>query len=271
MRVQRLLFEWQSFISALGLLSRIPVQNAPCVGEIESRHRARAQVWYPWVGLVLGGILASCAWLLPDHWVDLVSAAFLLVFWILLTGALHLDGLADSADAWIGGMGDSRRTLRIMKDPNAGPAGVTALVGTLLLKLALIVQLLQCSDWFGLMLVTILARAWLLPLLGTTEYARAPDPDTQSPSAASDLAHTFPVTAAVLSFSAIQLIACALSLASSVGLSGWLLCNLCALSMYWALRRAMVIRLGGYTGDLLGAFIELEELAVLSALVFFPC
>ncbi len=50
-------------------------------------------------------------------------AVLVLAVWVGLTGALHLDGLADSADAWLGGYGDRARTLAIMKDPYCGPAG----------------------------------------------------------------------------------------------------------------------------------------------------
>ena len=60
---------------------------------------------------------------------------------IALTGGLHLDGLADSADAWVGGFGDRARTLEIMKDPRSGPAGVTAIVSLLLLKCAALASL----------------------------------------------------------------------------------------------------------------------------------
>jgi adenosylcobinamide-GDP ribazoletransferase len=54
-------------------------------------------------------------------------AALLLAVWVLLTGGLHLDGLADTADAWIGGQGDRDRTLAIMKDPRSGPIAIVAI------------------------------------------------------------------------------------------------------------------------------------------------
>jgi adenosylcobinamide-GDP ribazoletransferase len=63
-----------------------------------------------------------------------LQAALLLALWVLLSGALHLDGLADSADAWLGGFGDRERTLQIMKDPRSGPIAVVTLVLVLLLK-----------------------------------------------------------------------------------------------------------------------------------------
>jgi adenosylcobinamide-GDP ribazoletransferase len=56
-----------------------------------------------------------------------VAAALVLILWVWSTGALHLDGLADSADAWVGGLASRERTLEIMKDPRSGPAAVTAI------------------------------------------------------------------------------------------------------------------------------------------------
>jgi adenosylcobinamide-GDP ribazoletransferase len=64
----------------------------------------------------------------------MLHAALLLTVWVLLSGGLHLDGLADSADAWLGGFGDRERTLTIMKDPRSGPIAVVVLVLVLLLK-----------------------------------------------------------------------------------------------------------------------------------------
>ncbi|MFH4181104.1 adenosylcobinamide-GDP ribazoletransferase, partial [Acinetobacter baumannii] len=63
--------------------------------------------------------------------------------WIWLTGGLHLDGLADTADAWVGGFGDKQRTLQIMKDPSCGPIGVLSLVIICLLKFALVFVLID--------------------------------------------------------------------------------------------------------------------------------
>ncbi|PWQ89005.1 adenosylcobinamide-GDP ribazoletransferase, partial [Enterococcus faecium] len=84
-------------------------------------------------GLLFGLLLWLASHLLQGTPSPL-HAALLLTLWVLLSGALHLDGLADSADAWLGGFGDRERTLRIMKDPRSGPIAVVTLVLVLLLK-----------------------------------------------------------------------------------------------------------------------------------------
>ncbi len=70
-------------------------------------------------------------------------SSVILVLWIWLTGGLHLDGLADTADAWVGGFGDKARTLEIMKDPSCGPIGVLSLVIVCILKWSALYVLLQ--------------------------------------------------------------------------------------------------------------------------------
>lgn len=79
--------------------------------------------------------------------------------WVGLSGGLHLDGLADTADAWIGGHADRQRTLEIMKDPRSGPIAVVVLLLVLLLKFAALVVLLGQGAWAGLLLAPWLGRA----------------------------------------------------------------------------------------------------------------
>lgn len=104
------------FLIALQFLTRLPVRIA---SEPDEKSIAQSLSYYPLVGLIIGALLAGIAWGLSGAPV-LLSAALLLVTWVLVTGGLHLDGLADSMDAWVGGLGDRERTLAIMKDPYCG-------------------------------------------------------------------------------------------------------------------------------------------------------
>ena len=90
----------------------------------------RSLLAYPLVGLLIGTLLAGIAWLTGGA-PSAVSAAILLLLWVLITGALHLDGLADCADAWIGWQGSHERSLQILKDPHVGSSAVTVLVTVL--------------------------------------------------------------------------------------------------------------------------------------------
>ncbi|MCA1607526.1 MAG: adenosylcobinamide-GDP ribazoletransferase, partial [Acidobacteria bacterium] len=120
------------FLVALQFLTRLPVHLAEPPDE---REIGQSLLYYPLVGLLLGLMLAALAWAMRDS-SSMLHAALLLAMWVLMTGALHLDGFADSADAWVGGQGSRERTLAIMKDPYCGPAGAVALILLLLVKLA---------------------------------------------------------------------------------------------------------------------------------------
>src|SRR5690606_7619903 len=99
---------------------------------------------------VVGALLGVLFWLFASvadslGWPAWPTAVLLVMLWAGITGALHLDGLADSADAWLGGQGNRERTLTIMKDPACGPAGVVVLVLVLLGKVAAVATLLAQS------------------------------------------------------------------------------------------------------------------------------
>ena len=162
----------KAFFIALGLLTRIPIPKLFHVNENDSKKLFGWSVlFYPLIGLLIGGLLIFISWCLsqinlPAH--GLIEAGVLLAVWVLITGALHLDGLADSADAWLGGYGDQQRTLDIMKDPYSGPAAVVVLVIALLLKFSSLVTV----EWQALLLTPVLARTSVMVLLATTPYVR---------------------------------------------------------------------------------------------------
>jgi adenosylcobinamide-GDP ribazoletransferase len=154
---------------ALQFLTRLPVTLA---GMPTPEQNGRSLLFYPLVGLLIGLLLYGAQLLLGDTAV-LLQAALVLTLWVGISGGLHLDGLADSADAWVGGLGDKQRTLEIMKDPRSGPIAVVVLVLLLLLKFSALVTLLESGAGLWLLLVPWLARA-LLPLLFlSTPYVRA--------------------------------------------------------------------------------------------------
>lgn len=84
---------------AFGFLTRLPMPKVAW----DVQAQAASLKWYPFVGLVLGAIFVLAAWCL-QHMPSLPAAAVMVALWVIVTGALHLDGLADSADAWIGGI-----------------------------------------------------------------------------------------------------------------------------------------------------------------------
>ncbi|TAN05475.1 MAG: adenosylcobinamide-GDP ribazoletransferase [Rhodanobacteraceae bacterium] len=238
----------RGLLVAIGFLTRIPV---PASAFEDGAARERSLAWYPLVGALIGGVLVALAWGLRDA-APLLRAALLLAAWIALTGAMHLDGLADSADAWVGGMGDRARTLAIMQDPASGPMGVTAIVAVLLLKFAALASA-SASAWPALLLASLLARAMLVALFLATPYVR--------PGGLGDALQRAPRTACGLALLASVIVVACCGLRGVVALAAALL----VLALW---RRACLARLGGCTGDTAGALVEMVEVAVLVASAF---
>jgi len=228
---------------AIGFLTRVPV---PAHVFADKAARARSLPWYPLVGLLLGLVLAALAWCLQES-PPLLGAVLLLLAWVWLTGGLHLDGLADTADAWVGGLGDRERTLAIMKDPRSGPAGVTAVMLLLLLKFAALASL-ETPPLIALALAPLLGRAALTAAFLSTPYVRAEGLGSGLADASRPAC-----VAALLLAAALPL------LAGERGLYALLAVAL----VFWLWRRACLRRLGGMTGDTCGALTELVEVAVL--------
>lgn len=235
---------------ALQFLTRLPVRldRAP-----EALETGRSFLYFPLVGLLIGVVLASLAAVLPEEAGSLPAVVLLLV-WVAVTGAFHLDGLADSADAWAGGAGDSARTLAIMKDPRCGPVGAVALVLVLLFKFAALDLALSRNDGISIMLAPVLGRSMPLLLFLTTPYVR--------PGGIGDvLAQALPRRGAVLVLAAV-----AVAVAAEAGISGIAATSI-AITVFWLLRGMMIRRIGGTTGDSAGALIELTECAALAGLL----
>ncbi|WP_213879871.1 adenosylcobinamide-GDP ribazoletransferase [Pseudomonas sp. dw_358] len=232
------------FWIALQFLSCLPVRLP---GMPAPQAMGRSLLWYPAVGVLAGVLLVTGLWCLQGAPV-LLQTALLLSGWVLFSGALHLDGLADSADAWLGGFGDRERTLLIMKDPRSGPIAVVTLALVLLLKFCALQALVQAGQWQALLVVPVLGRAGLLALFLTTPYVRAG-------GLGQALADHLPRRAGwwVLGLVLLGAVLTGLGLLSLVVLIG----------VFAWLRSLMMRRLGGTTGDTAGALLELLETVVL--------
>lgn len=244
----------QPLVVALQLLTRLPM---PDIGRADAVVVGRSLLCYPLVGALIGlwlwllqGVLQ---WLWPEQWG--IQAALLLLAWCLSSGGLHLDGLADSADAWVGGYGDRTRTLALMKDPTCGPVAVVVLVVVLLCKYAALSVLLAEQPWW-LMLAPLVGRSYLLLLFLSSRYVRAG-------GLGDVLSRHFPKMACGW---LLLLLAIGLLLSGVAGVAGVAVLVL-TLGVFWGLRRMMIARLGGFTGDTAGALVELIEATVLLALL----
>ncbi len=236
-------------IIAFQLLTRLPLATVDILApEQLQRETGRSLLFYPFVGLVIGLMLFAVAIILPTSW---LAAALILTVWVALTGALHIDGLADSADAWMGGFGNKERTLEIMKDPRSGPIGVVAVVLLLMLKVIAIEMLLRADVAWALIIVPMVARTWVLLLFLQTPYVR--------PKGLGEiLVKAMPSNAlwnltGVL-FIAVLFVPAGIPLMLVVSLvAGWM-------------RRLMMARIDGFSGDTAGAGIEVIEVVSLIVL-----
>ena len=242
--------ELRAFAAAVTLLTRVPLGNRVVVAESDI---ARSLAWLPLVGVGLGGAVALAARGLSGR-LDVWPAAVLIVAaWALATGAIHLDGLADSADAM--GARDRVRRLEVMRDPRLGSFGVLALVFVVVLKIALVAAVLARGHNLWLLAIPAVARAAASALSAGLPYAREQGTGAALISAGSRLERL----AVALATGIVVALACA-------RMRGLLAIAAAALVAVIVGRLAQR-RIGGITGDILGATIELAECAALLALV----
>jgi adenosylcobinamide-GDP ribazoletransferase len=209
-------------------------------------------LWYPAVGLLLGVLLTLACIVLPLPFY--LQAVLTVVLWIAITGGLHLDGVADCADAWVGGLGDRERTLLLLKDPLCGSMGVIALVAVLALKATALAAVIQVGQVAWLWSVPLLARLSLLLLFLTTRYVR-------EQGLGAVLAQHFSRT-----WARRVLFVSLLALVFILPLDLWGAFLMTVLAIFLLLRWAAMRRLGGFTGDVAGAQVELVEVGLLLVL-----
>lgn len=216
---------------------------------------ARSRAWWGVVGALLGLALAALAWTLGHLLPPLALAGPLVLFWAACTRFLHLDGVADTADALVY-PAPRERSLAIMKDTRIGAFGVTALASVLLIKFGLLASLSPERLWPALIAAPALARA-LAASLSTLLPPATPGKGLGAATAEGPTG-----VAAMLASVGTALAAAGLA----CGLSG-LLAGLMVLLLGLLLGRWFKRRLGGMTGDCAGASIELAECLALATII----
>lgn len=230
---------------AFGLLTTLPLRLP---ADWSAGDSGRASVWYPFVGVVVGAI-TWLAWkgamtLFPAWAAGIVT----LVVWVVLTGGLHLDGLADCCDGLLASTSVERR-LEIMKDPHVGAFGVIGLVLLLMLKAAALGSLTPAAG-SGILLAATLSRWCILPA-GLLPLAR---PSGMGADFALGFRGPFIIWGAVLP----------LAIAIFLGLHG-IVSTLAGLGAGALVLWLAKSRIGGVTGDVFGMLVELVETIVLIA------
>jgi adenosylcobinamide-GDP ribazoletransferase len=242
-----------TFPLALTFLTICPWPRLPLAGPQEL---ARSMFWFPWVGALLGLIYWGAFQGLIIIFPGAAVSALLLALTVLATRGLHLDGLADALDGLVGG-GTPETRLAIMKDSRLGAFGAVGLILILLLKFAFLLNIAEEGKAVALLLFPILSRWGMVVLAYLSPYARPEGGLGQA------------MTSGVSRTTALGATGSALALTFVIfGLPG--LCLLAGVGMLVMVLRAFSCRkIGGITGDVLGAANELGETLVLGGVLFF--
>jgi adenosylcobinamide-GDP ribazoletransferase len=238
-----------AFLAAITFLTAIPL---PIKRSWEPRELADSRLFFPLVGLILGGILAGMDWamrlLLPLP----VASALLLAGWVLLTGGIHLDGLMDTCDGVFGGKDPSKR-LEIMADPRVGSFGVAGGVLMLLVKWSCLAALAPSLHLPSLLAVPVFSRWGMVLAMALFPYVRAQGTGVALRSDSKLIPISAGAMCLGLSWLLLGRIGAGLAAGASV--------------LAWGLGRWLMGLLGGLTGDTYGAINEVIEAAALVAIV----
>lgn len=236
-----------SLLIALQFLTRIPVTIR---GDVGAEDVARSMALFPLVGLLLGGMAAALHALGSFAFAQPVCDFFALAFLILITGNMHGDGLMDAADGFFSGK-PRERMLEIMHDSRAGAHGVMAGAGLMLAKFVLLGQVPVSLKGMALMAVPVLGR-WA-QVYAATFYPYV----SRSSGTGSFTSH---VGGRELALASVMSLGTAVALLGPLrGLVAAVAALAASASLAWFAHR----RIGGITGDVLGALNECAEVAAL--------
>lgn len=227
-------------------------------GEIRPGDLGHAAAWFPTVGLLIGVLTAAAMTLFHFFFAPLLCAALTIAVWVFLTGALHLDGLADCCDALFVSAPPQRR-LEILRDPRRGAFGLTGLVLFLILKTAALTSLIETGGngqrlssltdvITGILLAAVFAR-WMVLFAARQPLAR-------KDGLGADLAMQLTPRSMVLAGLLPVLCMAAAGVHAVFAAAAAVLVALIIV-------RFACTQLGGVTGDVFGLVIELSELTIL--------
>lgn len=237
-------FSLTPFLAALQFLTVMP----PLIKRpFTAQELGRSVGYYPLVGLLVGAVLAGANWLLGLIFPDTMRAALLLTVWVLLIGALHLDGFLDACDGLFGGWTPEKR-LEIMRDHHIGAFALAGGVLLLLTKFTAITAV--SSPTTALILAPVLGRWGISIALVRYPYARAQ-------GLGRDMKDQVGKWELIVATGTAVLIVLLLN-----GLTGFIALFIVFITAN-GLATFVMRRIPGLTGDIYGAICEISELAVL--------
>ena len=241
--------------AATRFLTRIPIGDGGGAFELNRALRA-----FPVIGAIIGLAAAIVLWLATALNLPTGLAAFITILALIaLTGALHEDGLADTADGlWGGASLDAK--LAIMHDSRIGTFGVLALIGSVVLRgeaLATLAIFDLAAATGALVAAAVLSRHSMVALLRTSEAARNDGVAAAVGRPSADTVRTSLIVSLVVAVPFLWL---------SGGIAGIVIGLGLAALVHWGVKSLAVSQLGGHTGDVCGALQQVTETAILLGL-----
>ncbi len=237
----------RGLILAVQFLTRLPT---PQLADFRQEELSTSAIWFPLVGLLIGLLLAVAAQMgvHANHW---ISALLAVLVWVGVTGALHLDGAADLADALGASHRDPERFMSVLKDPHIGTFGVVVLISLIITKVISVAWIVQSPDatLWALLLIPAWARLGSLYWSQSLEPLAAGRGERFAWNIPENTVWLWGVGLFTLSWITVSLLFAFLAI---ITLLLW------RLFLHW--------RLGGMSGDCLGAGIEYCECAMLLVL-----
>jgi adenosylcobinamide-GDP ribazoletransferase len=239
----KLAAEFRALWSAVMFFTRIPLPSLPNWTPEDLR---RASTYFPLVGWLVGGVAAGSWWVASRWWAPGIASGISLATTLLLTGAFHEDGWADVCDGF-GGGSTKERVLEIMRDSRVGAFGAIGIMVMLLLKWLAVASLALPLGIGIIICAHAISRGAAISLLATLPYVR--EEEGKAKPLATRLGGGRLILVFVFSLLPLSLLPLRL---------WWALAAVAATRL--ALGRWFVYRIGGYTGDCLGAAQQVTEL-----------
>lgn len=246
------------FFVATQFLTRLPT---PRLAEFETSWLSQSARYFPLVGALVGAINVG-VWWLARHWLPpSVAVGLMLAASMLVTGAFHEDGLADTFDG-MGAGGSKERILAVMKDSRIGAFGAIALFTVLGLKWATLDALPDRLMPVLMMTAHVLSRWYAIALIWRLPYVR--DESGKSKPFADRLSGgEWILSGAIGCLGLVPVFYFSIQRWGALDPRGIAIAGLAAALLAWMAARRFRLRIGGYTGDCLGAVQQLSELAFL--------
>ncbi|SES87891.1 adenosylcobinamide-GDP ribazoletransferase [Anaerobranca gottschalkii] len=239
------------FLLMVQFFTRIPINKE---FEIEEGDFHKGVIYLPLIGLIIGLFMAGIYYITKTYSGDIIAIVMALLFGYLITGALHIDGLADTCDA-IFTMKTKEKMLEIMKDSRLGTYGTLAVLFDILLKVSLLLSLDKSYRAIAIIVAPVIGRTFLTVSLYKAEYPRKDGTGNLFVGKVTllDIVLTMVISLFLIFF--------------ILRVEGLLVFAI-AIPFTLLVRKYLIGKVGGLTGDMLGTINEVNEILTLFILMF---